>query len=658
MSVIEIDIKSREPYPIGKEIVGVEGYERIDASLKFGVYPDHPENAAIVDLEFAPRDSNGMVCFTADLTILTPVGPKQGNHGLLLELPNRGRRRVVANMNRAGAVTPGSIDIPPGDGFLFRHGFTVASIGWQWDVPPSDELMGLQAPVASIDGTPIRGQVSVEMRPNIPENTRLLANRVHEPYRATDTAEESAVLLVRDYEDDEDTVIDRSSWCFGMELDGRIEQSNAHIYLESGFVPGKIYNAVYTTEGAPIVGSGLIAVRDVGAFLREKSAKNPCGSGFERAYAYGVSQTGRMLRHFMYLGLNVDEQGRRVFDGMLPHVAGARRGEFNHRFAQPSVHSVPGFGHLFPFADKTTIDPFSGEQSGLLDRLRERDAVPKIVYTNTSAEYWRGDASLVHVDPSGKFDLESSSDTRIYHFSGTQHAPGSVPQTFEDRNEGSRGRYGFNVVDHAPLLRAALMNLDRWVKDGIEPPPDRHPRLDAGTAVERSAVLRTVSEFPDQSVLDPGRLWVQRTIDLGPESTKGIGRYPVIEGDVYPSFVSDVDIDGNEIDGIPLPDIGVPVGTHFGWNPRDPETGAPEQHIAMMGATRFFPATRADRESTGDPRISIEERYHDREDYMTKVTKHTQILVSDGYLLEEDIDLVVSNAMVRYDFVVGQDVPR
>jgi hypothetical protein len=654
MPVIAIDITRREHYADGVEFGDTGAYERIDASLTFAVDPLHEANDTIVDLDLAWRDADGRVRFTADLTVLSPVDPSRGNRGLLLELPNRGRRGVVGMFNRSGPRPAGSVDIPPGDGFLFRHGFTIASIGWQWDVPQSDALIGLHPPQVSTDEKPVRGQVVVEMRPNATETTRLLANRIHRPYPAADTDEEGAVLLVRDYEDGADTVIERSQWRFAQEVDGRVAPSDRHVYLESGFTPGKIYNVVYTTEGAPVVGAGLLALRDAAAFLREDSPSNPCAGGFERTYGYGISQTGRMLRHFLHLGLNVDERGRKVFDGLLPHVAGGRRGEFNHRFAQPSAQSPPGFGQLFPFANAPASDPFSGERAGLLDRLRERDAVPKVVYTNTSAEYWRGDGSLVHVDPSGDRDLDADPDTRIYHFAGTQHTPGSLPQSRESANEGARGRYGFNTVDYAPLLRAVLINLDNWVTSGTEPPADRHPRIDDETAVDRRAVLRAVAAFPEQALPDPDRLWVIRTIDLGPQAAAGIGRYPVEEGESYPSYVPAVDGDGNEVAGIGLPDITVPVATHLGWNLRDPETGAPEQLMSMSGSTRFFASTRKDREASGDPRGSLEDRYSGRDNYVARVEAAARALVADCYLLEEDIQLVVSNAVALFDAAVGE----
>jgi hypothetical protein len=363
-----------------------------------------------------------------------------------------------------------STPILPGDGFLFTRGFAVVSIGWQWDVYRSDALLGLEAPCAELAGQPPHGRVIVEMRPNVLEKTRLLADRVHQPNPAANLEEANAMLLVRDWKDAPATVIPRQAWRFARESDNGVVPSREHVYLDSGFKPGKMYYIVYTPSKAPVVGTGLLAVRDVAVWLRHASALNPVEGGFERVYGYGVSQTGRMLRHFMYLGLNQDEAGRLVYDALLPHVAGGRRGEFNHRFAQPSQQHTPGFGHLFPFADNATTDPLTGRTDGLLERLRSLQAVPKIIYTNSSAEYWRGDSSFAHIDPSGQVDLEPAPESRIYHFAGTQHGAGTLPPATGSGPDGSTGRYPYNVVDYRPLLRAALINLDRWVSDGVEPP--------------------------------------------------------------------------------------------------------------------------------------------------------------------------------------------
>jgi hypothetical protein len=383
--------------------------------------------------------------------------------------------------------------------------------------------------------------------------------------------------------------------------------------------------------------------------LRHASEINPVTGGFERVYGYGVSQTGRLLRHFIYLGLNLDESDRLVYDGLLPHIAGGRRGEFNHRFAQPSQQHTPGFGHLFPFADNPLTDPLSWRTDGLLNRLRSLQAVPKILYTNSSAEYWRGDAAMLHIDPSGQSDLLPADESRLYHFAGTQHTTGTLPQASGSGPDGSTGRYAANVVDYRPLLRAALINLDRWVSAGIAPPPNRHPRLDDGTAVPRAEVLDTFRTFPGLVTPDPERLWRLRALDLGAEAEHGIGRYPAQEGRAYACYVSAVDSDGNERAGIRLPDLAVPVATHAGWNPRAPETGAPEQIIPMQGFSIFFAPTQAARQAAGDPRLSIEERYANRNVYLAQVRAVAQQLAAERYVLEEDVEILVSACAARYD---------
>lgn len=560
MPVVAFEVTSRRPFAEGASFGAVGAYEQIDARVTFAVDPAAEVNSAIVDLGLAPRDGEGRVRFTSEVTLLVPATAGAGNGRLLVDVVNRGRPRALSALNRADDGAP-----VEGDGFLMRHGYSVASIGWQWDVPREAGLLSLDAPHALIDGREIRGQTAIEIRPHVVERTRLLANRVHIPYPAADLEQVDARLLVRDWEDGPDTELPRSAWRFAREVDenrsdgdssdGGIEESREHIYLESGFVPGKIYQLVYEVEGAPVVGCGLLALREIASFLRTASELNPT-EGFERVYGYGISQTGRMLRHLLYLGLNVAEDGSAAYDGLLPHVAGGRRGEFNHRFAQPSQQSLPGFGHLFPFSDEPSVDPYSERTEGLLDRLHAEHphALPKVIYTNSGAEYWRGDGSLVHIDPAGDEDVELPAEVRGYSFAGAQHVPGTVPPDSAAGGDGARPRYARNTVDYRPLLRAALANLDAWVSDGVEPPPSRYPRIADGSAVSRADALASLWSVPGLECPDPARLWIVRATDLGSDTAEGIGRYPAIEGEAYPALVSALDGSGNERAGIRLPD--------------------------------------------------------------------------------------------------------
>ncbi|MEZ5855127.1 MAG: alpha/beta hydrolase domain-containing protein [Hyphomicrobiaceae bacterium] len=546
----------------------------------------------------------------------------------------------------------------PGDGFLFERGFTVASIGWQWDVFRSDALMGLDAPHGMRDGLPVGGETMVEIRPSASVKSWQLSDRTHKPLPVAAGSENRAVLYVRDYEDGPDETVPRERWRFARQSAcGGVVASAEHLYVDDGFIPGRIYQVVYETDRAPIAGLGLLALRDVAPFLRRAGHDNPIQGDVRTLIAWGISQTGRFLRHFLSLGLNVCEDGSIAHDGIAAHVAGARRGAFNHRFAQPSNQTTPLWGHVFPFADLATEDPLSGRRAGLLDSLAAAGAVPRIISTDTGAEYWRGDASLAHIDTRGEEDLPEHRLTRRYLFSSTQHVPGYIGQSRTNAGVGTTARYPINLLDYRPLLRAALINLDRWITEDISPPPSQHPRLRDATAVPRDRVLSYYATLPGFVPPAAERLPFVRTVDLGASEDIGVGRYPPCEGAFYPALVSAVDEDGNELAGVRLPDVTVPVGSHAGWNPRDPETGAPDQIVPMNGLSLLFAADAVSRQRAGDPRLSLAERYRDEADYEAKIRAACADLVSQGYLLAEDTQRAVDAALERYRAAVGCTAP-
>ena len=650
MAVTRLEIKAQSPYAGGQSFGEVGAYEYLAGTAHFSVNPNHPANLAINDLDLAPRDAGGQVSFSADFQILKPAIPQQGNGRLLLDVPNRGRPLAMKVFNNS-PDSPAGVAEEPGTGFLMRRGYTVVWCGWQHDVPAEPGLLRVQVPEAATpDGQPISGRVLVTFQSSSPSQVQFLSDRNHLAYPANNLEDWDSVLTVQDHEDAPQRVIPREEWSFRRLEGERAVPDRRHIYMETGFTPGKVYRVIYETSGAPVVGLGLLATRDIASFLRHGAQQegNPCGDSLERAYAFGRSQSGRFLRHFLYLGLNLDEQDRNVFDGLIPHVGGGRRGEFNHRFAQPSSLSNYSANNLFPFSDTDQTDPATGRTDGLLSGLSRLGRVPKVMLTNTPSEYWGGHCALIHSDIGGRRDLAPAESARIYYFPGTQHASGTWPLTSRDAANGNHGQQPFNWVDYRPLLRAALVNLDRWVTHGAAPPASNYPKIEDGTLVPPEQLADTFQAILGVNFPEPLRR-IHR-LDFGADEGRP-AKVPPEVGDPYPNLVAAVDQDGNETSGILLPAISVPVATCTGWNLRHQDMGGTGQILVNTGSTIPFAATRAQREADGDPRPSLEERYATREDYREQVAAAATALVAQGYLLEEDLDIVAADAGRQYDLV-------
>lgn len=644
MAVESFVLSRRGAYADGATFGEVGAYEQIEGVLHYSVDPHDPANARIVDLQLAPRSADGLVRFRGALQLLRPRAQQRGNGTLLVDVPNRGRNRSLSAFNQQPALAALTQPLHPGDGFLFRRGFTLASIGWQFDVDPALGLW-LDAPRAERDGQPLFGEVISQLRADRATTTVHIGQLGAAPYTPTERDQADARLYVTDERTRSHTLVPRSEWQFAKQTHQGVEASNEHVYLRQGFVAGQLHQLVFVAEGAPVVGCGLLAVRDGATWLRASEFAE-----HQRVLGFGVSQTGRLLRQFLYEGMNVGERGQRTFDGLLVHIAGGQRGDFNHRFAQPSAAGAPSFGQLFPFAGPATHDSLSGRTAGLFDRVPPADA-PKVFFTNTSWEYWRGDAGLIHVDAAGR-DVDVGSNVRIYHFAGTQHINGVFPLTNNIPEIPVRARDNFSIVDHSPLVRAALVNLDAWVRDEAVPPPARHPRVSDNNAQTREQVQAAFAQLPNGGVLDAAALTAIRVVTLDPDA--GHTCYPLAEGAAYPGLVSSVDADGNEIAGIRLPAVSVPVGTHTGWNPRHPQAGAPEQAAIFVGFTRFFAADAAQRAQSSDSRLSILERYADRDDYLRRVETAAAQLVAEGYVLAEDEHRLIAQCRAHFDHATAQ----
>jgi hypothetical protein len=352
--------------------------------------------------------------------------------------------------------------------------------------------------------------------------------------------------------------------------------------------------------------------------------------------------------------LTLDEAGRPVFDGLIPHVAGSKHGEFNQRFAQPSTQASRTYNNRFPFSDLDQTDPETGKTDGVLTLALRRGFVPKVINTYTSSEYWAGGGAMMHIDLSGSQDLAIPNEIRNFHFGGCQHSLGETKLSDHNPDNGTHGQNPFNCIDYRPLLRGALVALDKWVSSGQEPPASQYPRLENGTAVSPDKVAEVFAAIPEVGIPNPVRRFYR--MDFGPET--GIsGNVPPQRGSNYPILVSAVDQDGNELAGIHMPQVLVPLASYTGWSLRHPEIGGAGQTMAsggatggtLLGSTIPFPATREDREASGDPRLSIEERYATRDVYLDQIRQATQQLIDQRYVMAEDLDRILNQAGEHYD---------
>ncbi|HLQ44560.1 MAG TPA: alpha/beta hydrolase domain-containing protein, partial [Planctomycetaceae bacterium] len=483
-AVTRIEVTSREPYAGGRVFEGIGAYERVRGKVFFAVDPKHAANQTVIDLELAPRNDAGFVEFSADVEWLAPKNLATGNGAILYDVNNRGNKIALGQFN-GGA-----------DEFLMRKGYIVVWSGWIAETQPGGGRLRMQAPVASENGKPIAGIVRAEVVVDAAVERHSLAMWANQgAYEPTARGDADAVLTWRQREKDSRVVIPRAQWRWEkrwIEENGeRGQLPHIDLVVFGGLQPGYIYELVYEAQGSIVQGLGLAGIRDLLSFLRhEASEKNPLwivdqrASAAKFAYGFGVSQSGRCLRQFLYDGFNADEQGRPVFDAVMPHVAGAGLGFFNHRFASPTRHNGQHDNHLFPadqfpFTYGDEVDPFTGREDGLLRRDRVRGTVPKVMHTQSSSEYWHRSGSLVHTDPRGQRDAVIPPEVRVYCFGGTQHGPGSgVPASAP-----GNGQLIGNPADYRPLMRALLTALDEWVRTGKEPPASVYPRLADGTLV-------------------------------------------------------------------------------------------------------------------------------------------------------------------------------
>ncbi|WP_428267286.1 alpha/beta hydrolase domain-containing protein [Haliangium sp.] len=647
--VVRVDVTSRAVLAAAEQPGFDRDYEKLAGTVHFAFAPDSPANRAVVDLGLAPRGRDGRVEAHADFMVLQPRRPEDRRGVALLEVSNRGGKaslRYFMAAERFSADPAAPEDF--GDGLLMRLGLTIIWVGWQFDVPAEPDRLRLHVPVARAkrtrrrpQGEPIRGLVRSDWVVDTPAQVLPLSHREHWTYPVADPADPRNQLTRRRGREAAREPVPRSDW--------RFAPDGAHIQAPGGFAPGYIYELVYVSQDPRVVGLGLAAVRDMMSHAKY-DPKSPfpvrLGVGF------GVSQTGRFLRHFLYQGFNVDEQGRKVFDGLLIHTAGAGRGSFNHRFGQPSrdAHRYSAFFYptdLFPFTSQTQADPVTAQRDGLLAHLPEQ-ARPKIMYTNTGYEYWGRAAALIHISPDGARDVAPLPNERIYHLASGQHFVDRWPPADEARLPGAAA-WRANPLDYLVNLRALLVGLVAWVEGDAQPPASRYPRLADGTLVPVDELA--LPRMPGISA--PTAAHVAYRADYGPEWPRGIvTRQPPALGPPFPALVPQIDRCGNERAGVRNLEIQVPVATYLSWQLRQ---GLPQPGELADFRGMFVPLPRSldAAQAAGDARPPLNRLYPRPEVYDHRVERALTRLIRAGFVLAEDRERVRAQNQDRRRFVYG-----
>ena len=599
-----------EPFADGAQFGAAGAYERVSGVAKGELDPADSRNRVIVNLARVDKNSRGTVEYEVDWFMLRPVDASKGNGRIIYDVTNRGRKFFHHwLMDGAAGNDPKSL-ADAGNALFLRMGYTIVWSGWDPDAPRAANGMAMKSPVVPNVVRVIRDELVSATRGPVLQSFRL-------SYEAANLEKGQARLTTRRNEKDGREAIPPEGWEY---VNGR------EIRLLPPHKPavGSLYEFHYPAKDPKVLGIGFAAARDLISHLREASRA-------KSALAVGISQSGRYLRDFVHQGFNQDENGRKVFDGVLSHIAGIGGVFLNEEFGQPARTNTQHEDHTypenaFPFSAARQTDPVSGRVGAL---LREDGFDPLWIDVNTSTEYWQKGASLLHTDPLGRTDLSLPTNVRVYLVAGTQHGG----------RTGLRADFGpcmnpRNPHNPAPALRALLVALDAWVSNGTPPPASRVPTLGAKTLSEPAKT--GFPALPDTAV---ARIHNEIAIF-------GDWVNPKEVPSPYRPMVSAVDADGNEIAGIRLPDIAVPLGTYTGWNVyKRPFTEG--ELCDRDGSFIAFEKTEAERTAKKDPRPSIAQRYGSHAAYMDKINEVTRNLVADRLLLQEDADAYVKAAQAR-----------
>jgi hypothetical protein len=612
--VSRVEMTSRRDVAGGRSFGSAGPYERLAGTIYFLIDPANTRNQVIADLDKAPKNGAGRIEMSADVVIFKPRDPGRGNGIALFDIVNRGG--TVALNVFSGPVT-NTPEGEVGDGFLLSRGFTIVQVGWEFDAR-REGAVRINVPAAA----GVTGLVGARFIPNN-RNATTVGDLVG--YAPSDPASPRNTLTVRRALGADWVNVPRDTWTL----------AGNTVTLEGGFEPGQTYELAYLAANPPVAGLGFAAVRDAAAWVRY--APDAAVSA-RHTLAFGSSQTGRWLRDFLYEGFNTDERNRQVFDGVIPHLGGAGGVVLDERWSTPTSLLMETATH-FPFSDRKQRDPVTGSEDGLLENARAGARQPKVFYTYSDTEYWERSVALTHTTPDGSKDIALPENVRLYHFAGGPHNIGRFPPA------ASNGQVTDNPFDYRISMRALLVAMEKWVRDGVAPPPSRYPRVQDGTLVRGADVA-----FPALTgVTSPRKAF---------PGVRGVNRLAPRDGAgaPLPLLVPQLDRDGNPRSGLRLPEVAVPLATYTGWNFRGAAIGGTEQFFPLIGAYIPFASTKAEREQSGDPRLSIQERYPSREHYLKLVQEAAAPLVKDGYLLADDVPTIVKRAGDHWDHLTRRSI--
>ncbi len=643
---------SQNPTFGGTTFGTVGAYRKIIGTASGTLDPNDPHNAVITDIALAPRNAQGLVDYSMDFYILAPVDQTKGNKKVFLEAVNRGGK-LFGTFNGSGGGNNPTTAADAGAAFLMNQGYTMVWVGWEPNLVPRTQAstnysMALTAPIAkNTDGSSITGPDYEYIEFDNGTTTSYTT-----AYNTSTTDTTKATLTVKQHLTDTPTTIPSTGWTW--------TSPNTIALLPAGtpFTQSAIYELTFTAKDPVVGGVGFAGVRDFVSFLRNATADssgtaNPLAGNVNRIVTWSLSQPSRFWNDYVWLGFNQDINGKQVVDGVFNWVGAGDGLGLNYRFEQSGRTERNRQNKLypeapFPFSYTTTTDPFTGKTDGRAVKCMATNTCPKIMNVDSANEYWVKAGSLLHTDPQGN-DVPDPAFVRNYLISGVQHGGAAAPNSL-----GVCQQYQ-NSVDPNPALRALFVDIDQWL-DGTAPPASLVPRRSDGTAVLSQTTAQSnlgIGVVPQASlpwpsipnVLYTGLVTVRDQFNFGPGFAQGILSInpPVPTGNVYPSFVSKVDADGNEVAGIRLPPVSVPLATTTGWNLRAPAYGGPDG-CESSGSYIPFAVDAAHRTAIGDPRPSLTERYGSHANYVTQVTTAANALQAQRLLLPADVSAYVTGA--------------